>query len=194
MGASRDSGGRGSRLPALAVVFVAAAGAGAVACRPVDGNLNPSTVSSTTDQRGTAELERHGVRVRWLSCGGSYADRATGGGSSAKDVRVDCRGRTTDGKDIVLTGTVYGVVSGKCVRGSFTARTDGAPLFRAGVLGNCAAPDATTPPPPRQSDVRQPSAKPRPVETRTVTETVTAPPPDPGDPASPATPGQAAAR
>ncbi|WP_353942497.1 hypothetical protein ABII15_13150 [Streptomyces sp. HUAS MG91] len=188
------------RRAAAAAACVVVAGLGAVACQPTDGeDLNPSTVAATTDQQGTAELNRQNAHVRWLSCSAAYVDRTSGSGSTSRDVYVDCRGKTTDGRNITLTGHAYAVVSGKCVRGSFTAKVEGKLWFHVGVLGNCEAPDTT---PPQDSDTWKPSDEPEPSdswkpepsdtwkpepsdtwesdrpepgETRTVTETVTVP-------------------
>ncbi|MFE6891832.1 hypothetical protein [Streptomyces sp. NPDC057694] len=192
---------RGRRV-AAAAACVAVAGLGAVACQPVEGGLNPSTVAATTDQQATAELNRQNAHVRWLSCSGTYVSRTSGNGSTAEVVRVDCQGKTTDGKSITLTGWANDVVSGKCVRGSFTAKVEGKLWFHVGVLGNCEGGEDTNPPQSEPSDTWQPSEKPEPSETweshepsdgesgqeswhpepgetRTVTETVTAPEPEP---------------
>ncbi|MER5945126.1 hypothetical protein ABT127_03590 [Streptomyces sp. NPDC001904] len=177
---------------------VATAGLGAVACQPVDEGLNPSTVAATTDQQGTAELNRQNAHVRWLSCSAAYVNRTSGSGSTSQDVHVDCQGKTTDGKEITLTGNAYAVVSGKCVRGSFTAKVEGKLWFRVGVLGNCEASDTWTPseepepsdtwkpepsdtwkPEPSDTWKPEPSDEPEPGETHTVTETVTVPEPEP---------------
>ncbi|WP_307805108.1 hypothetical protein [Streptomyces sp. VRA16 Mangrove soil] len=159
---------------AVAVACGAAAVFGAVACQPVEGDLNPSTVSATTDQQGTAELNRQHAQVAWLSCSGAYVNRTTGSGATTQEVHVDCRGETKEGKAVTLSGDVYGVVSGKCVRGSLTAKVDGKVWFHLGVLGNCAAPDTTTPPPPSQGGTPTTTPQPQqPGETQTVTETVT---------------------
>ncbi|MEU6841255.1 hypothetical protein ABZ930_05175 [Streptomyces sp. NPDC046716] len=195
---------RGRRVAAVAAC-VAAAGLGVVACQPTDGDLNPSTVAATTDQQATAELNRQNAHVRWLSCSAAYVNSTGNSGATTQDVHVDCNGKTTDGKQITVTGNAYAVVSGKCVRGSFTAKVEGKLWFHVGVLGNCSAPDTTTPPTDEPSDTRQPSDdpepsdtwkpepsdtwkpepsdtwkptdKPEPGETHTVTETVTVPEP-----------------
>ncbi|MYT73094.1 MULTISPECIES: hypothetical protein [unclassified Streptomyces] len=209
MGALRGIGDRllrlrGRRVAAAAAVVVAA-GLGAVACQPTDEDLNPSTVAATTDQQGTAELNRQNAHVRWLSCSAAYINRTSGNGSTSQDVHVDCHGKTTDGKQITLTGDAYAVVSGKCVRGSFTAKVEGKLWFRVDVLGNCSAPDSTPPAEhsdtwkpsdepepsdswepepsdtwkPEPSDTWKPTDEPEPGETRTITETVTVPAPEP---------------
>ncbi|MYW65640.1 hypothetical protein GTY65_16475 [Streptomyces sp. SID8379] len=179
---------------------------GVVACQPVDEDLNPSTAAATTDQQGTEELERQHVDVAWLSCSGTYVDG--GSSSSPSEVEVNCQGKTQDGQDIVLKGTVHGVVSGHCVRGSLTATVGGKEWFHLGVLGNCAEQDnsgepATSEPPKEESPTQEPPKEEPPKEeppkeepshqepapgatttvtvtaTATATATTTAPPPDP---------------
>ncbi|MFZ3557485.1 MULTISPECIES: hypothetical protein [unclassified Streptomyces] len=174
------------------LVLGAAVVATGVACQPIEGDLNVSTVAITTDQLATAELDRQHAKVAWLSCTGSYSSSSTAGGSpsgsaTAGEVKVDCQGKTKDGKDITVQGWVYGVVSGKCVRGKTIARIDGKVWFSYAVLGNCAANDSTSP--PQESQQPAPSQDPEPQEskpqepqpgpTSTVTETVTVTGPPP---------------
>jgi hypothetical protein len=135
---------RGPRVFAAGAVVLAAV-AGAVGCRPVDGDLNPSTVAATTDQEATRELNRQHAKVAWLSCSGSYDSRAKAARSSPSEVTVDCRGKAKGGKDATLKGWIYGVVPGKCVRGDVIARIDGKVWFHLQVLGNCAPPSGTGP-------------------------------------------------
>ncbi|MFJ9035870.1 hypothetical protein ACIRF8_04690 [Streptomyces sp. NPDC102406] len=151
---------------------------GAVACQPVDGELNTVTVAATTDSQATQELTRTHAEVAWLSCTGTYSTSSTPSSSSPSEVSVDCRGKTKDGKDITVKGQVYGVVPDKCVRGDVIARVDNKVWFRVQVLGNCAATNTTTypPAPPPEEPAHQ---EPQPGATRTVTETVTVREPDP---------------
>ncbi|MGD6745567.1 hypothetical protein ACOKM3_27505 [Streptomyces sp. BH106] len=164
------------------LVLVAAVVATGVACQPIEGDLNVSTVAITTDQTATDELNRQNAKVAWLSCNGTYSSSSPSGSATSGEVKVECRGKTKDGKDITVEGWVYGVVSGKCVRGKTIGRIDNKVWFSVGVLGNCAANDATSP--PQESQQPAPSEDPTPQEpapgaTNTVTETVTvtAPPP-----------------
>ncbi|MHC5260090.1 hypothetical protein ACYSUO_19615 [Streptomyces sp. UC4497] len=165
------------------LVLVAAVVATGVACQPIEGDLNVSTVAITTDKAATDELNRQNAEVAWISCNGTYDSSSPSGSATTKaEVKVDCRGKTKDGKDITVEGWVHGVVSGKCVRGKIIGRVDNKVWFSVGVLGNCAANDATSP--PQDSQAPQPSHDPTPQEpapgaTNTVTETVTvtAPPP-----------------
>ncbi|MZD10579.1 hypothetical protein GTW43_36705 [Streptomyces sp. SID5785] len=169
------------RRMSAAVALVAAAVAAGVACDPVDGALNPSTVSVTTDLTATKELERQHADVAWLSCSGTYrGSTGTGNGGATPsrsgatpdEVRVDCHGATQDGKDITVNGRVHGVVSGACVRGDLRAKIGGKEWFRLAVLGNCAAASTTSPPPAGSPPPSRP-AHPAPGATRTVTETAT---------------------
>ncbi|MET8470799.1 hypothetical protein ABZY90_14765 [Streptomyces sp. NPDC006422] len=164
------------------LVLVAAVVATGVACQPVDGDLSPSEVAATTDQQATAELDRQHAKVAWLSCTAAYSGPTASGESAPSEVKVDCRGKTKDGKEITVQGWVYGVVSGKCVRGKTIARVDGKVWFSYAVLGNCASTEG--PSAPQDSGKPAPSEDPEPRQpapgaTVTVTETVTvtAPPP-----------------
>ncbi|MFJ9179827.1 hypothetical protein [Streptomyces sp. NPDC102360] len=172
------------------LVLVAAVVATGVACQPIEGDLNPSEAAATTDQQATTELNRQHGKVAWLSCTAVYSGPTPSGKSAPSEVKVDCRGKTRDGKDVNVQGWVYGVVAGKCVRGKTIARIDGKVWFSYGVLGNCAANDSTSAPndsqqpAPSEDPKPQPSQDPQPQEpqpgsTSTVTETVTvtAPPP-----------------
>ncbi|WP_306321680.1 MULTISPECIES: hypothetical protein [unclassified Streptomyces] len=184
---------RGTRRWFGAVALVAAVVATGVACQPIEGDLDPSTVAATTDQQATVELDRQHAKVAWISCTAAYSGPTKSGDSAPSEVKVDCRGRTKDGKDITVNGWVYGAVSGKCVRGKVIARVEGKVWFNYGVLGNCAAPDGSSTQPhesqkpqPQPQPTRTPTPsqdpkpqEPRPGSTSTVTETVTvtAPPP-----------------
>ncbi|MHB9753857.1 hypothetical protein ACYBSK_05705 [Streptomyces sp. BYX5S] len=149
-----------------------------VACQPIEGDLNPSTVATTTDKLATEELNRQNANVAWISCIAEYKGPTPSGESAPAEIKVDCEGRTKDGKDITVDGWVRGVVSGQCVRGKITARVDNKVWFSVGVLGNCAAttqaPAPTEDPGPSQDP---PPDDPQPGATSTVTVTVTAPPP-----------------
>ncbi|MEV5610231.1 hypothetical protein [Streptomyces sp. NPDC052225] len=163
-------------------MLIGAAVAGGVACEPVGGDLNPSTVAATTDQEATQELERQKAPVAWLSCTGSYNGRSTPSSSTPSEVEVDCQGKTGKGERITVKGWAHGVVSGHCVRGDFIARVDGKVWFHLDVLGNCAESDRTSHapqnPPPSHHD-KPTYHEPQPGTTRTVTRTVTVYPPDP---------------
>ena len=167
---------RGPRVLAVGGIVVAAV-TGAVACQPVDGDVNPATVASTTDQEATRELNRTHARVTWISCAASYNGRSTPTSTKPQEVTVACRGKAKEGRDVRIKGWVYGVVPGKCVRGNLIARIDNKVWFHLQVLGNCAAPDPTRTftPAPKEPAGQQPE----PGTTRTVTKTVTVAPPDP---------------
>ncbi|MEU6817006.1 hypothetical protein [Streptomyces sp. NPDC046860] len=150
---------------ALAVAGLVVLGAGAVtACQP--GDLGAASVAYTTDSTATDALKKRHVDVSWLTCTG----RQGGGGgatvspSESTVVTVDCQGRTTDGRDIKVTGRVTRAVSGACVRGNLTAEVGGRQVFRVSGLGDC---DATPGP------VYTPPATYRPGGRPTVTVTVT---------------------
>ncbi|WP_372346492.1 hypothetical protein [Streptomyces sp. KL116D] len=206
MGALRRIGARLRHKRALAAVgVVAAVVGGAVACQPVDGDLNVTTVAATTDQEATQELNRQNADVAWLSCTGAYKNGGTQGSSSPSEVQVKCTGRTKKGEDITVDGWANGVVSGHCVRGTFIARIEGKVWFRLSVLGNCAETGATSQPPEEQHPSEETPPKetppeetpsqheptheptneqptrhePQPGTTRTVTETVTVWPTEP---------------
>ncbi|MFD7293379.1 hypothetical protein ACFV9W_08835 [Streptomyces sp. NPDC059897] len=164
------------------LVLVAAVVATGVACQPIEGDLNPSAVAVTTDQQATDELNRQRGKVAWLSCTAVYSGPTPSGESAPSEVKVDCRGKTKDGKDITVEGWIYGVVSGKCVRGKTVARIDDKVWFSYAVLGNCAATGGTSA--PREWQQPAPSQDPQPQEpqpgsTSTVTETVTVTGPPP---------------
>ncbi|MFJ5259672.1 hypothetical protein ACIQAC_04215 [Streptomyces sp. NPDC088387] len=127
------------------VVAGVVVGVGAmVACEP--GTLSAATVSYTTDQLVTKELERQRAQVQWLSCVADFGDRGTPSPSASENTvaDVDCEGQTDDGRDIEVTGKVTRAVSGACVRGDLTAKIDGRQLFHVTGLGDC---DATSAPP-----------------------------------------------
>ncbi|WP_240802896.1 hypothetical protein [Streptomyces sp. A1499] len=187
MGRDKGISGARRRAPVLCAAALAGAAAlGVTACDPANGDMNTSAVALTADRAGTKELERQHLDVAWLSCTARHADRVTPkSGSSAGEnaaVTVDCQGRSDDGKDITVKGTVRSVVDGGCVRGDLTAKVDGKQWFRVDVLGNCDAGDDngdgggdSEPPVSHQPPSHE---KPRPGPTTTVTVTVT-PPPDP---------------
>lgn len=145
MGALRWICGRArvGRAAGALVVVVAGAG-GLVACEP--GTMSSATVAWTTDELMTREMERRETEVQWLTCTAHFGER--GGATPSASVRnvadVDCEGRTTDGRDITVTGEVTRAVGGSCVRGDLTARIDGKEWFRVTGLGDC---DATSAPP-----------------------------------------------
>lgn len=159
---------------------VAVLAGGALACQPVDGELDPADVAATTDAQATQELNRTHAKVSWISCTAAWSGRSPSGGSTPDEVKVDCRGRTQDGKDIKIEGWIYGVVPGKCVRGTTIARVDDKVWFRLQVLGNCAATSSSQPTytyTKPTGTYTKPSDKPQPQQpgaTRTVTVTETA--------------------
>ncbi|WP_330238714.1 hypothetical protein [Streptomyces sp. NBC_00525] len=178
MGTSRAWGRPAARrFPAVLCLAVAAV-TGLAACEPADGigALNTASVALTTDHTATRALEHEGVRVRWLTCmasleGNGAKEAGTASGAPAttrRTARVDCDGRTEDGRTIALGGQVTQAVEGRCVRGDMTAKTGGRTVFRATLLGNCAAPATSRPP------AGAPGQGVRP--TVTVTVTVTAQP------------------
>ncbi|MEU9335884.1 hypothetical protein AB0D49_22330 [Streptomyces sp. NPDC048290] len=136
-----------------------------VACEP-GTTLSTATITYTTDQLVTQELERRKVEVRWLSCTADFGDRATPSPSASESTvaDVDCQGQTNDGKDITVTGKVTRAVNGACVRGDLTAKIDGKQRFQVTGLGDC---DATTAPP-----LAPPGGGAGPTTTVTVTRTV----------------------
>ncbi|MEE4489397.1 hypothetical protein [Streptomyces sp. BE230] len=154
MGTSRAGGRRRARHFPAAVCLAAAAVVGLAACGPVDG-LNTASIAVTTDRTATSALEHEGVQVQWLSCtasvdGGGAKSSSTQAGSATATTRrvadVDCSGRTKDGRDIKVTGQVRQAVDGRCVRGDLTAKAGTRTVFRATLLGNCAAPPPTSAP------------------------------------------------
>ncbi|MGW8376183.1 hypothetical protein [Streptomyces sp. ODS28] len=171
----------------IAAGALCAALAATTACDPAAaGGLNSTAVALTTDQTGTKALERAGVKVQWLSCTSQVGERKPAQGAATANphathnvAAVDCRGQTTDGKDITLKGKVIEERNGRCVRGGLVARVEGRVVFEASVLGNCsAAPTPTqpphTPPPfptPSHTQAPQPTDWPRPTVTETVQPT-----------------------
>ncbi|MFH8463546.1 hypothetical protein [Streptomyces sp. NPDC017991] len=154
------------RGPAIGLAAVSAVFA-LVACEPGDG-LNTAAVAITTDQKGTSELEKRGVDVRWLTCTAAYGEKsASTPSATVRNVAsVDCVGETGDGQDISIKGQVTQEVNGTCVRGDLTSTVGGKEVFRANVLGNCRA---NTPP----VDNRTTPPAGQPGATVTVTRTVT---------------------
>jgi hypothetical protein len=171
-------GSRGRRRAVAVAGLVVAVGGGVVACDP--GGLGSATVSYTTDQTMTKELERRNVGVQWLTCtasvnNGSGNKGSTSGSSPSASENtyadVDCQGKTTDGKDITVTGKVTRAVNGRCVRGDLTIKIDGRQWLRVSGLGNCDAPSTPTRTPPvtwQPPDNGQPA----PTVTVTVTRTI----------------------
>lgn len=150
---------------------------GLVACEP--GGIGTATVSYTTDQTVTRELDRQQAQVRWLTCNASRDGDGDGATASAGEgaagektagektvVTVDCEGETDDGKDITVHGKVTRVVDGACVRGDLTAEVGGEQVFRVDGLGNC---DATSAPPADRPSPEEPGP------TVTVTRTIWCP-------------------
>ncbi|MHA5049274.1 hypothetical protein [Streptomyces sp. SD15] len=168
----RVTGRRGPVLAGLAVVTVL----GVSACQPGDA-LSVGAVANTTDQVGTEELERQHVDVQYLSCTGSYSggNKAytpgrTPSSSTPSVVEVDCRGQTTDRREITITGKVTRAVEGKCVRGELTAKVGGKEWFHVSGLGNCNATSTPTYTPPTYG---KPSDDgPGPTVTVTVTKSI----------------------
>ncbi|MFJ2603868.1 hypothetical protein ACIQOU_19105 [Streptomyces sp. NPDC091279] len=164
--AGRVRGARGRRVLAAVGLVTVAVGATA-ACDPT-GGLSSATVAYTTDQAATEQLKQQRIGVQWLTCNGDYGDRGatpTPSAGATTVVSVDCRGRTTDGKDITVDGQVTRAVSGACVRGDLTAKVGGKQVFHVTGLGNC---DATP------SAISNPTygGGSRPTVTVTVTRTV----------------------
>lgn len=178
MGTSRAWGRPAARRFPAVLCLAAAAVTGLAACEPGDGigALNTASVALTTDRTATRALEHEGVRVRWLTCtaaldGNGTEAAGTRSGSPAavrRTAHVDCDGRTREGRTITLAGQVTQAVEGRCVRGDMTAKAAGRTVFRATLLGNCAAPATSRPP------AGAPGQGVRP--TVTVTVTVTAQP------------------
>lgn len=190
MGALRRIGQRPRRRrrAVAAAGLVVAVVSGVVACDP--GGLGSATVAFTTDQTATKELERRDVDVQWLTCTASVdggngnsnsnsngnGNKASGSGSSPSPgentvADVDCRGGTTGGKDITVTGKVTRAVDGRCVRGDLTAKVDGRQWFRVSGLGNCDAPSTPTRTPPATWQPPD-NGRPAPAVTVTVTRTI----------------------
>lgn len=182
MGTSRAWGRRATRRFPAVVCLAVTAVAGLCACEPADG-LNTASISVTTDRTATRALEHEGVHVQWLTCTANVEDGGEGGdgdgakpssaqaGSGTTSTRrvadVDCSGRTKEGRDITVAGQVRQAVDGRCVRGDLTAKADGRTVFRASLLGNCAAPAPT----PAPDDGKGGGGGARPTVTVTVTVT-----------------------
>lgn len=167
---------RGHRRAVAVAGLVVAVVSGVVACDP--GGLTSATVSLTTDQTATNELERRNVDVQWLTCTASVdADNRTSASGSSPSATVntvasvDCQGETGDGKDITVTGRVTRAVDGRCVRGDLTAKVDGKQVFRVTGLGNCDAPTTPTYTPPVTWNPPD-NGEPGPTVTVTVTKTI----------------------
>jgi hypothetical protein len=156
---------RRRRAGAVTLLVVTGVGA-AVACDP--NGLDAATVSYTTDRMATHELGRHGVDIRRLTCQAKGpGDRTPSPSPGATAVAtVDCRGETTDGRGITVTGRITRAVNGQCVRGNLVARVGTREVFRVSGLGDCdagpSAPAATYRPPDG----------PQPTVTVTVTKTL----------------------
>ncbi|MET9729475.1 hypothetical protein ABZZ79_02060 [Streptomyces sp. NPDC006458] len=165
MGALRRiwQGGRRRRIErgAAALALAVITAGGVAACDPA--GLSSATVSFTTDQLATRELERQQADVRRLNCTAEVDGGDSASPSATQDdvATVHCEGETGDGKDITVDGRVTRAVDGACVRGDLTARIDGRQVFRVNGLGDC---DAAPTPPSGQA--------PGPAVTVTVTQTV----------------------
>ncbi|MFF7339172.1 hypothetical protein ACFZAT_17690 [Streptomyces sp. NPDC008163] len=111
--------------------------------------MNTATVAFTTDRTATRALEHEGVRVRWLTCtaslDGGGTTRSGSPSATRRAAEVHCDGKAKSGGDIALDGQVTYAVEGRCVRGDMTAKTGGRAVFRATLLGDCAAPATTAP-------------------------------------------------
>ncbi|WP_018551648.1 MULTISPECIES: hypothetical protein [unclassified Streptomyces] len=171
MGTSRAWGRRAVRRFPAALCLAAAAVTGLTACEPADGldTLNTAAVAVTTDRTATRALEHEGIDVSWLSCTaglGKDDAKASASASAQRVAEVHCDGRTKDRQKITLDGQVTHAVNGRCVRGDMTAKSGGRAVFRATLLGDCAAPATTAPPPGGAGPGNGPTA--------TVTVTVTA--------------------
>ncbi|NEB04413.1 hypothetical protein G3I78_35990 [Streptomyces sp. SID13726] len=137
---------------------------GVAACDP-NGVVSSATVSYTTDQLVTKELDRQKADVSWLTCNASYDDGDQTPSATVNTVAtVDCEGKTKDGQDITVKGKVTRTVSGACVRGNLTATVGGKQWFHVEGLGNCNA----TPTP----QANNPGQRPGPTVTVTVTKTI----------------------
>ncbi|WP_231626435.1 hypothetical protein [Streptomyces apocyni] len=174
------------------------------ACEPVGSTMSATAVAVTTDQLGTAALERRDVDVQWLSCTANInqdgktttpnANRAVAHTSSSPSpspsvrsvATVDCHGKTTDDKPLAINGKVTEELDGRCVRGDLTAKVDNQVVFKANMLGNCSAttePPRTPPvtydptPTPTPAPTTPPDDPARPTVTETVTVTADPPPP-----------------
>ncbi|MEV0171771.1 hypothetical protein AB0I00_11720 [Streptomyces sp. NPDC050803] len=157
---------RGARVAGAAGLVVVAVG-GAVACDAV--GMSTASIAYTTDQTVTRELERQKADVQWLTCRASYGDNGNGATPSAGEetvAEVDCNGKTKDGKDISVDGTVTRAIDGKCIRGDLTAKVDGKEWFHVEGLGDC---DGTPSPVVVPSGGQQ---QPGPTVTVTVTKTL----------------------
>ncbi|MFF3874163.1 hypothetical protein [Streptomyces sp. NPDC001978] len=162
---------RGTRAAAVAGLAVLAVG-GVVACEP--GGFGPASVAYTTDKTATAELKRRHVDVRWLSCTGTYGNKAYTPGKTPSPaestvVSVDCQGQTSDDRKITVKGRVTRAVDGACVRGDLIARVGGKESFHVNGLGNC---DATPAPAYTPPVTYRPSGGQQPGPTVTVTRTI----------------------
>lgn len=159
---------RGTHAAVMAGLAVVAVG-GLAACDP--GGLSAASVAYTTDEAATAELQRRDTKVHWLTCTADYGKgRASGGEQTVAS--VTCEGRTEDGRDIDVTGTVTRAVDGSCVRGDLRAEVGGKQLFRVSGLGDC---KSATPSPLHPPPSGQPAEPGRPTVTVTVTKTVWCP-------------------
>lgn len=129
---------RGVRVAGVAGGVVLAVG-GVAACDPT-GVVSSATVSYTTDQLVTKELNRQKADVSWLTCTASYDNGDRTPSATVNTVAtVDCDGKTRDGKDITVKGKVTRTVSGACVRGNLTATVGGRQWFHVDGLGDCNA-------------------------------------------------------
>ncbi|MER5372157.1 hypothetical protein [Streptomyces sp. NPDC002553] len=170
MGALRRmrAGRPGTRTAAVAGLALVAVG-GLAACDP--GGLSAASVAYTTDEAATAELARRKTDVQWLTCTADYGKGRTSAGEETV-ASVKCQGRTDDGRDIEVDGTVTRAVDGSCVRGDLRAQVGGRQVFRVSGLGDCAS---ATPSPLQPPPSANPGRPARPTVTVTVTRTIWCP-------------------
>ncbi|GHF42743.1 hypothetical protein [Streptomyces morookaense] len=148
MGALRGLRVPRARYAAVAAALTGAAAAALVGCDPA-GGLDSVTVSVVTGKQATDQLERSGVRVAYLTCQGKATSSAPASGSGSPAavtaVGVDCEGKTSGGKKILVYGTVTGISGEACVRGNLTGKVDGKTKFTVTVLGDCSKASTTAP-------------------------------------------------
>ncbi|MBB4892522.1 hypothetical protein FHS39_001533 [Streptomyces olivoverticillatus] len=145
MRAFRHIRGRRAGGAAVAAALTGAAVAALTGCDPV-GGINSVTVAVVTGKQASDTLRRDGIGVAWLSCTGKAekgGDTVDGSPKPVTAVGVDCEGRTSDGKKIIVFGTVTGISGEACVRGQLTGKVDGKTKFSVTVLGDCSKASAT---------------------------------------------------
>ncbi|MGW1199033.1 hypothetical protein ACWD4B_24840 [Streptomyces sp. NPDC002536] len=148
MGALRGLRVPRARYAAVAVALTGAAAAALVGCDPV-GGLDSVSVAVVTGKQATDQLEHSGVHVAYLTCQGKAKSSApassSGSPAPVTAVGVDCEGKTSDGKKILVYGTVTGISGEACVRGNLTGKVDGKTKFTVTVLGDCSKASTTAP-------------------------------------------------